>query len=61
MIRIVCPFCHVPLSLQELVPAQMGARSCLLCPECSSVLVTDPVPEIDEREGVTHQVAVEHV
>ncbi|WP_139379601.1 hypothetical protein [Zoogloea sp. LCSB751] len=61
MIRIVCPFCHVPLSLQELIPAQTGARSCLLCPECSGWLVTDPVPEADEHEGVTRPVAAEHV
>ncbi len=41
MIRIVCPFCHVPLSLQELIPAEMGKRSSLLCPECSGLLVTE--------------------
>lgn len=58
MIRIVCPFCHVPLSLQELIPAQLGARSCLLCPGCLGVLVTDPVPTVGEREDVTRQAAV---
>lgn len=41
MIRIVCPFCHVPLSLQELIPAEMGKRTSLLCPECSGLLVTE--------------------
>jgi hypothetical protein len=41
MIRIVCPFCHVPLSLHELIPVEMGTRSSLLCPECTSLLVTE--------------------
>ena len=41
MIRIVCPFCHAPLSLHELIQAEMGERSSLLCPECLCMLVTE--------------------
>lgn len=46
MIRIVCPHCHSPLSSLELEHATLNGISCLLCPECSSVLVSDsPEPE----------------
>lgn len=46
MIRIVCPHCHTPLSSAELEPATFNGSACLLCPECSSVLVSEsPEPE----------------
>lgn len=46
MIRIVCPHCHAPLSTLELEHATLNGNSCLLCPECSSILVSDsPDPE----------------
>lgn len=46
MIRIVCPHCHASLSSLELEHATLDDCSCLLCPECSSVLVSDsPEPE----------------
>lgn len=46
MIRIVCPHCHAPLSTLELEHATLNGSSCLLCPECSSILVSDsPEPE----------------
>jgi uncharacterized protein YbaR (Trm112 family) len=56
MIRIVCPFCHVPLDLDELIPAQAKERSCLLCPECSGLLVTET--EVDERGAVISREAL---
>ncbi len=46
MIRIVCPHCHPPLSSLELEHAPLNGASRLLCPECSSILVSDsPEPE----------------
>ena len=41
MIRIVCPHCHTPLSTEELEQATVGGYLSLVCPECSSVLVSD--------------------
>ena len=41
MIRIVCPFCHSPLSAADLETATLGHRACLVCPECEQVLLTD--------------------
>lgn len=41
MIRIVCRFCHVPLSLNELEKATLAGHACLVCPECEQVLITD--------------------
>lgn len=46
MIRIVCPHCHASLSTVELECATLGGCDCLLCPECSSVLLSEtPEPE----------------
>lgn len=41
MNRIVCPFCHAPLALQELEMASIDNRACLVCPECENVLVSE--------------------
>jgi len=41
MIRIVCPHCHAPLANTELEQATVDGYLSLICPECSSVLVTD--------------------
>lgn len=41
MIRLVCPYCHAPLSGDELEMATLEDHACLVCPECSGVLVTD--------------------
>lgn len=43
MIRIVCPHCHAPLSTTELEQVTMAGHLCLICPDCSSVLVSEPV------------------
>ena len=43
MIRIVCPHCHTPLSSTELEQATIAGHLSLICPECSSVLLTEPV------------------
>ena len=45
MIRIVCPACHNPLSSAELEQAIIDGHLCLVCPECSMVLLTEPVEE----------------
>lgn len=42
MIRIVCPHCHSPLSTVELEQATIAGHLSLICPECSSVLVSEP-------------------
>lgn len=44
MIRIVCPHCHAPLSTTELEQATIAGHLSLICPECSSVLVSEPAP-----------------
>lgn len=41
MIRIVCPHCHAPLASNELEHATVGGYLSLICPECSSVLVSE--------------------
>lgn len=41
MIRLVCPFCHAPLSATELETATLGERVCLVCPECQHILLVD--------------------
>ncbi len=41
MIRIVCPFCHAPLSAHELEKATIDGHASLVCPECENVLVTE--------------------
>ena len=43
MIRIVCPHCHAPLSTAELEQILIGGQASLICPECASVLVSEPV------------------
>lgn len=45
MIRIVCPGCHSPLSTAELEQATIDGHLSLVCPECSMVLLTEPVDE----------------
>lgn len=55
MIRIVCPFCHAPLSTQELETAILDGHACLVCPECENVLVTDAD---DNRPAVPHDTAI---
>jgi hypothetical protein len=40
MFRIVCPYCHIPLSLQELELIQLRESSSLVCPDCEGVLLT---------------------
>lgn len=42
MIRIVCPHCHAPLSTAELEQATIAGLLSLICPECSSVLLSEP-------------------
>lgn len=42
MIRIVCPHCHAPLSSAELEQATIAGYLSLICPECSSVLLSEP-------------------
>lgn len=41
IIRIVCPHCHASLATVELEHATLGGRACLVCPECSSVLLSE--------------------
>ena len=41
MIRIVCPHCHASLSTAELEQARIGNQLNLICPECSSVLLSE--------------------
>ena len=43
MIRIVCPHCHASLSTTELEQATIAGHHSLICPECASVLVSEPV------------------
>jgi uncharacterized protein YbaR (Trm112 family) len=40
MNRIVCPFCHAPLGVNELEKATVDGHDGLVCPECASVLIT---------------------
>ncbi len=44
MIRIVCPFCHIPLAANQLETAIYADQPCLVCPECENVLITESVP-----------------
>ena len=41
MIRIVCPFCHAPLGANELEMATFDRHTCLVCPVCDNLLVTE--------------------
>lgn len=43
MIRIVCPGCHSALSSAELEQATIDGHLSLVCPECSLVLLSEPV------------------
>jgi len=43
MIRIVCPHCHVSLSSADLEQATFAGHLSLICPECSSVLLSESV------------------
>jgi uncharacterized protein YbaR (Trm112 family) len=46
MYRLVCPACHVPLSLAELERVTFDYHAELICPECSMVLFReDALPE----------------
>jgi len=40
MIRIVCPYCHTPLSSAQLESASCNGQPCLVCPECDNLLLT---------------------
>ena len=40
MIRIVCPYCHAPLSASQLENATCDGQPCLVCPECDKLLPT---------------------
>lgn len=57
MIRIVCPHCHAPLSSAELEQVTLNGHPCLVCPECSTVLVSQPQADVDAHqpaEAVAH-------
>ncbi len=45
MFRIVCPHCHTSLSTAELEQATIAGQLNLVCPECSSVLLSEPTVE----------------
>lgn len=47
MIRIVCPHCHAPLSTAELEQVTIAGHLSLICPECSSVLVSEQAEQSD--------------
>ena len=57
MIRIICPFCHIPLSPAELEQATVDGHFSLVCPECSMVLLTEPVE--DWRAGLVSEATVD--
>ena len=50
MIRIVCPGCHSPLSSTELEQATINGHLSLVCPECSMVLLSEPIGEHPEQQ-----------
>lgn len=60
MIRIVCPHCHASLASAELEQASVDGCLSLVCPECSSVLVSDreqkyqTLPAHFPEEAFTH-------
>jgi hypothetical protein len=39
-VRFICPYCHIPLAASELEEASLDGCHCLVCPECSTVLVS---------------------
>lgn len=47
MIRLVCPYCHASLGADELETASVDGHTCLVCPECSGILVTEAAPADD--------------
>ena len=49
MIRIVCPFCHAPLGVNELEVATSDGHACLVCPVCDNLLVTENSPATAAR------------
>lgn len=56
MIRIVCPSCHSPLSSAELEQATIDGDLSLVCPECSSVLLSEP-DVVEEYHGLEEHFA----
>ena len=61
MIRIVCPHCHASLATSELEHATLGRFACLLCPDCSSVLLSEsPAPESHGLEEHYPDVTFDH-
>lgn len=56
MIRIVCPFCHAPLGANELEMATFDGHTCLVCPLCDNLLVTEDTSA--QSELPTHHVEV---
>ena len=56
MIRLVCPYCHAPLGADELETASVDGHACLVCPECSGILVTESAPT-DDRPPAPHRTA----
>lgn len=56
MIRIVCPHCHTPLSTAELEQVSTAHELSLICPECSSVLLSEPIGE-EESHGLEEHFA----
>jgi len=59
MIRIVCPHCHASLAASELEQATLAGHFCLLCPECASVLISEPLS--DEASLVLEEAMTEHL
>ena len=51
MIRIVCPFCHAPLALQELETASIDNHACLVCPEYENVLASEEATDAHAKQG----------
>jgi uncharacterized protein YbaR (Trm112 family) len=43
MYQLVCPACHVPLSLAELERVTFDHHAELICPECAMVLFREDV------------------
>ena len=55
MIRIVCPFCHSPLSAVDLETATLADRVCLVCPDCEQVLLMDEAePSTQAEDAPAH-------
>jgi hypothetical protein len=52
MNRIVCPHCHAPLSTAELEQVTINGLLSLVCPECSSVVIS-------ERQGEPNRQSLE--